>query len=112
MNALREACKAGQLAAVEWLLDRGCKCNQFFLYRAANGGHVDVVALLWKRVGLDQSKHADFVEWSALSGSIPLLQWVVDHGLPLTSDACASAALCGHLMRCASCEATTARGMA
>ena len=95
--AIGEAAKAGQLAAVEWLLDRGCKGNKNHIELAASGGHVDVVALLWKHVGLDESKHAELAEEAAQSGSLPMLQWVVDHGLPLPATACARAALCGHL---------------
>ena len=44
-------------------------------------GNVDVVALLWKRVVLDQSQHTKLVIASARSGSLPMLQWAVDHEL-------------------------------
>ena len=95
--ALEGAAEAGKLAAVEWLLDRGCKVNTYQVHCAAGGGHIDTVAPLWKRVVLDQSQHADLAARSAQSGSIPMLQWVVDHGLPLTSKACERAAHYGHL---------------
>ena len=94
-TSLWAACKAGQLAAAEWLLDRGRKGNDSHIQWAAKGGHVDVVALLWKRVGLDESQHAVLSLMSAESGSIPMLQWVVDHGLSLTSKACEGAAMWG-----------------
>ena len=97
MDALWAAAETGQLAVVEWLLDRGCKGDECHFYWAANGGHIDVVALLWKRVGLDESKHADLAGSSAQSGSLPMLQWVVDHGLPLTASACARAVSWGRL---------------
>ena len=97
MNALEKAANAGQLAAVKWLLDRGCKCNEFSFLAAAGGGHVEVVALLWKRVGLGESKHAELAEWSAKSGSLPMLKWMVDHGLRLAASACSWAAQYGHL---------------
>ena len=96
-RAIDVAASAGQLAAVEWLLDRGCKGEKDHIELAVRGGHVDVVALLWKRVGHDQSQHTKLVIASAHSGSLPMLQWAVDHGLPLTASACASAAWEGHL---------------
>ena len=96
-NALWAAAEAGHMAALEWLLDRGCNGDDNLFYWATGGGHVDVVALMWKRVGLDQSKHAELAKEAAQSGSLPMLQWVVDHGLPLPATACARAALCGHL---------------
>ena len=96
-HTLEGAAKAGQLAAVEWLLDRGCKGWSNHFYWAARGGHVDVVALLWKRVDIDQSQHAELVMASAQSGSLPMLQWVVERRLPLISNACTWAASRGHL---------------
>jgi hypothetical protein len=46
---------------------------------------------------LKRERPFQLVVASARSGSIPMLQWVVDHGLPLTVGACATAASEGHL---------------
>ena len=96
-NSVGAAANAGQRSVVEWLLDRRCTVHGSCIMTAAEGGHVDVVKLLWKRVGLDQSYHADLAAWSAESGSLTLLQWIVEHTLPLTNKACASTAQCNHL---------------
>ena len=96
-NAMDAATGAGQLAAVEWLIDRHCTAFDYVFYWAARNGHVDVLDLLWKRVGLDQKATAKMANDSAKSGSVPMLQWVVDHEMPLNSSACHSAASRGHL---------------
>ena len=95
--ALGAATGAGQLAVVEWLLDRGCKVNTYQVHCAAEGGHVDTVALLWKRVVLDEITDFILDKSAAKSGSLPMLQWAVDHGLRLTASACSWAAQYGHL---------------
>ena len=96
-HALGEAAEAGQLAAVKWMLDQGCKCYENYFYWAVKSGHVDVVALLWKRIGIEESKDCILGEEVAEFGSLSMLQWMVDHGLPLTVRACATAAQYGHL---------------
>ena len=95
--ALEAAARAGRLEVLKWLIDHGCQCGIEILYQAATGGSVDVIEFVWKRIDVKVCNRIYLAVDSAASGSIPMLQWMVDHGLPLTARACATAVRYGHL---------------
>ena len=83
---------------MEWLLGRGCGFTLTAILTAVRHGHVDIADLLWKRSGFYQSYYSTrVVKDSAHSGSLPMLQWAMDHVPHPTEDACKAAALNGHM---------------
>ena len=95
-NAIDAGSAAGQLKAVEWLINRDCRGSKFAIRDAARNGHVKVVDLLWKRFG-NTGNHDNISYDLGRSGSIPMLQWMLDQRISLDdSCCCAAAALLGH----------------
>jgi hypothetical protein len=123
-KACKRAASRGDVALIEWLLERGCLIGPKTIRRAAEGGWLDVLkcidirghdwtreegayeaaawgdhmnVLLWLR-GRGAPLSGDGVPYAATrTGNMDMLRWAVDNGCALTSALCSSAAAEGHL---------------
>lgn len=94
------AATGGNLEMVQWLYSMGYKLESTAFAYAAGSGNVKLID--WMHNQPNHNNWNDYVAfsaftWGAISGNPDMLQWLIDHDVPMSSKAFVYAACYGYL---------------